>query len=320
MYKPAEKAAWKGRTDVQDGALGYRWHHVLELLDLSRDFPDGEDGIAFLGFCCDEGVRRNQGRVGAAGAPAAIRTALASLADHLPEHLQLYGCGDVYCSSQKMEEAQVQLSRKVQQLLNRGYRPILLGGGHETAYGHFLGIKAALPATKKLGIIALDAHFDLRSYSPQSNSGSPFLQIADDLKSANQPFHFLCLGVQEAANTRRLFQTVSEVGATFVLADDLQHGLNQEVKETIQAFLAEVDAVYLSIDVGVFAAAFAPGVSAPEALGIAPYVGLDLLKEIMPSQKVISLDVVELNPSLDVDNQTARLAASLIYHAIKLWG
>ncbi|ALJ00076.1 formimidoylglutamase [Rufibacter tibetensis] len=319
MYKPSDKTTWKGRMDPQDGELGLRWHQVVELVDLSREVEDGHGSFVFLGFSSDEGVWRNQGRVGAAGGPDAIRRAMASFADHLPEGIRLFGGGDVICANHRLEEAQAQLGKKVEMLLRKGYKPLVLGGGHETAYGHFLGIRKGLQVGEKLGIINLDAHFDLRSYSQHSSSGTPFLQIADDLEADGLEFHYLCVGIQEAGNTRKLFQSAAERKVHYVLADDLHTGMNTEIQDKLQTFISAVDKVYLSIDLDVFAAAYAPGVSAPTALGLTPQVVVLLLREIISSGKLLTVDVVELNPAYDIDNQTSKLAASLIYQIIQKW-
>ncbi|MFB9862845.1 formimidoylglutamase [Rufibacter immobilis] len=318
MYKPSDKTTWNGRIDPQDGVLGLRWHQIVQLLDLSREVAESEGSIIFLGFSCDEGVRRNQGRVGAAAAPSAIRQAMSALADHLPDEVQLFGGGDVICANQRLEEAQAQLGRKVQMLLRKGYKPLVLGGGHETAYGHFLGIQPHLKPGEKLGIINLDAHFDLRTYGQHPSSGSPFLQIADALQAGGQEFRYLCLGIQEYGNTRKLFKTAADLGVQYCTAEEVQTGA-ETVQQKLREFLDGVDKVYLSIDLDVFAAAYAPGVSAPTALGITPHAALPLLRQIIQSGKVLSLDVVELNPALDIDNRTAKLAAALIFHLVQEW-
>ena len=62
---------WQGRVDPEADAL--RWHQCIRPLSAAR-----ESGVALLGFACDEGVRRNHGRIGAAGGPQAIRRALAN--------------------------------------------------------------------------------------------------------------------------------------------------------------------------------------------------------------------------------------------------
>ncbi|RNI21949.1 formimidoylglutamase [Rufibacter latericius] len=319
MYKPSDKTSWRGRTDLPDGGLGQRWHQVVQVVDLSSEIPSGGGNVAFLGFCCDEGVRRNQGRVGAAAGPDAIRQAMSPFAEHLPDGAQLFEAGDVICPNQQLEEAQVQLGRKVELLLKKGYRPLLLGGGHETAYGHFLGIRTFLKEGEKLGIINFDAHFDLRSVEPFPSSGTPFLQIAQDLEKAGQPFHYFCLGIQEYGNTRKLFQTADQLGAEYITAQALQSEEKNSHLFQIKSFIQKVDRLYVSIDLDVFAAAFAPGVSAPTSLGLFPQDFLPLLREILNSGKVLSMDVVELNPIFDSDHRTAKLAASLIYQMVEAW-
>lgn len=224
MYKPSIKEAWKGRIDAHDGELGLRWHQAINLLNLSEELEtiaDGEIAFAFLGFCCDEGVRRNQGRVGAVGGPAALRAAMASFAHHLPQHVKLFDAGDVICTNQNLEEAQEQLGRKVALLLQHGFRPLVLGGGHEVAFGHFLGLEKAT-ADRKLGILNFDAHFDLRSYEQQSSSGTPFLQISDTLQGQNRPFLYKVMGLQEYGNTRKLFQTADKLDVNYTAADDVR--------------------------------------------------------------------------------------------------
>ncbi|NEM97543.1 formimidoylglutamase [Pontibacter burrus] len=321
MYKPTATGTWRGRVDAHDGEEGKRWHQGIKLLNLTEETEPAitSQSIALLGFCCDEGVRRNQGREGAVEGPAALRQAMGSFAWHLEDAVDLFDAGDVYCTNQNLEEAQKQLGKKVNTLLSNTYKTIVLGGGHETAYGHFLGIKQALPEGQQLGIINFDAHFDLRSYEKQSSSGTPFLQIADELIADGKDFNYLCLGIQQSGNTQKLFNTAESYGANYVFAPAMQVYNYEQLREKLQQFTELVDVLYVSIDMDVFAAAYAPGVSAPAALGIHPEIVLILLQEIIASGKLLSLDVVELNPQLDIDNRTAKLGASLLYHVVQQW-
>ena len=321
MYKPTAPGTWKGRVDTLDGEEGKRWHQGIKLLNLTDTTEPAlaNQAIAFLGFCCDEGVRRNQGREGAVEGPAALRQAMASFAWHLEDDVALFDAGDVYCTNQNLGEAQKQLGRKVNALLSNTYKTIILGGGHETAYGHYLGIQQALPEGQQLGIINFDAHFDLRSYEKQASSGTPFLQIADDLGAQGRDFNYLCLGIQQQGNTQKLFNTATAYGADYVFAPAMQVYNYEALRERLQQFTELVDMLYVSIDMDVFAAAYAPGVSAPAALGVHPEIVLLLLQQIISSGKLLTLDVVELNPKLDVDNRTSRLGASLLYHVVQQW-
>ena len=78
-------------------------------------------------------------------------------------------------------------------------------------------------------------------------------------------------------------------------------------------FIEDVDYVYATIDLDGFSSAYAPGVSAPSPMGFSPDIVLESLKIIIDSQKLISLDIAEMNPKYDVDGQTAKLAASLVH-------
>lgn len=320
MYKPATNKAWQGRIDKLDGELGARWHKRMHFLDLTKVIPEPATDVAFafLGFCSDEGVRRNQGRVGAVGGPAALRNAMASFAYHLPEEVKLYDAGDVLCSGGKLEDAQQQLGKKVDVLLQHGYRPLVLGGGHETAYGHFLGLERS-GAGLRLGILNFDAHFDLRDYTQLPSSGTPFLQIADSLQANGNDFIYKVLGLQESGNTAALFKTASELNVMYTLADNVQMHRLQQLEQDLQAFLNDVDLVYLTLDMDVFAAAYAPGVSAVNALGLQPEVVLELMRQVAQSGKLLSMDITELNPTLDIDSQTAKLGATILYQMINSW-
>ncbi|WP_439883251.1 formimidoylglutamase [Pontibacter sp. MBLB2868] len=321
MYKPSTNEAWKGRVDVHDGEAGLRWHQAIGLLNLTEQLSPvvpGELSFAFIGFCCDEGVKRNQGRVGAAEGPAAIRAALSSFAYHLPDTVRLFDAGDVICTNQNLEEAQEQLGKKITLLLENGYQPLVLGGGHEVAYGHFLGIEK-FSEEHTLGILNFDAHFDLRSYEQQPSSGSPFLQIADRLQNQNKSFIYKVIGLQEYGNTRKLYQTANKLDVNYTTADDVHLYNLHQLKQELNDFLAQVEKVYVTIDMDVFAACYAPGVSAVNAIGIQPEVIKKLMKHVILSGKLLSLDIAELNPAYDIDHRTAKLAASLLYDAVKVW-
>ena len=70
--------------------------------------------------------------------------------------------------------------------------------------------------------------------------------------------------------------------------------------------------IYISVDLDGFAAAYAPGVSAPAAIGLQSSFVLQTIREIMKSGKVISIDIAEMNPEFDRDAITARLGARMI--------
>lgn len=318
MYQSPNKAIWKGRNDPGQSHEDHLWHHVVNMLDLNAyDSKELKKCIALLGFSSDEGVRRNQGRTGAVEGPDVIRKALCNLAVHFNESQQeIVDAGNVITGQGKLEEAQKELGHKVALLLKAGAFPILLGGGHEIAYGHYCGIRDFLGAEAAIGIINFDAHFDLRSYDSGAHSGSPFRQIFDDTESRGYAFHYLPIGINESANTRRSYRVMQSANASYVPLEMVNGREIYEVKNQIQELINRVDWVYVTLDLDVISGVYAPGVSAPAAIGVVPNHITDLLQVALDTDKVISMDIAELNPQYD-NGQTARLAANFIYQVVK---
>lgn len=309
-YNPPQKNNWSGR--ISDDTLYL--HEKVQCLTIDH-LIKRKNQFALLGYACDEGVKRNQGRSGAKEGPDIIRRALAKMPNHLTESENLFDLGNIVCDDGKMENTQELLSKKVTEILNHGALPILLGGGHDIAYGHFNGIKKYLLSKKhhpSIGIINFDAHFDLRSDKKVSNSGTPFFQLANE----NEPFHYLCLGIRKDANDRTLFETASEMDVTYVMQNTFRIEFVKEINTWIKAFLNKVKHVYVTIDLDGFSSAYAPGVSAASPMGFSPDIVLECLETIISSGKLISLDLAEFNPKYDIDNQTAKLAASLVHKVI----
>ncbi|ERL51860.1 formimidoylglutamase [Halomonas huangheensis] len=298
---------WQGRTDPEPDSD--RWHQRVRALA-----ADAKPGVALIGFACDAGVARNKGRIGAAGGPAVIRRALAPLAWH--RHGPAHDAGDVRCQGDALEDAQHELATRLAELLNAGHKPLVMGGGHEVAFASWSGLARHLADREtrpRIGIINLDAHFDLRDPSQGHSSGTPFAQIADSCEQRGWPFRYACLGVSRAANTRALFQRAESLGVLVHEDRDFTPPRCEAVARELGRFISRCDHLYLTIDLDVFPAAEAPGVSAPAARGVSLAQLEPLIEIIRDSGKLRLADIAELNPEFDQDNRTARLAARLIH-------
>ncbi|HVI44276.1 MAG TPA: formimidoylglutamase [Chitinophaga sp.] len=322
VYQPAAPTAWAGRMDGTATDL-LRWHQVVRPVDLLQGslpvLPSGARGVVFLGFACDEGVRRNKGRTGAVEGPGALRKAMSSFPVHFDAEAVLLDAGDVVCKNGELENAQLVLSEAVKSIITAGYLPVLLGGGHEITYGHASGIRQiAQQRKKRVGFINFDAHFDIRIPGEEGpSSGTGFWQLAQDCRRDGDTFQYLALGIQKNGNTRQLFNIAGEEGATYVSADAFHLNDTDTLFAAVQHFLDQVDMVYLTTCLDVFAAPFAPGVSATAFNGILPGgLFLQCYRNILESGKVAGADIAELNPSLDIDNRTAKLAASIIFEIV----
>lgn len=161
-YKLAQKGNWEGRKSNPDISNQY-WHQEIKFSNLKDIGNNSNIDIAILGYACDEGVRRNRGRIGASEGPKAIRDRLAKLPIHF-ESKFVVDVGDIICVDDDMESAQELFSDSISELIGNNIFPIAIDGGHDMSYGHFKGIWNAInrESNKKIGIINFDAHLDLR--------------------------------------------------------------------------------------------------------------------------------------------------------------
>jgi formiminoglutamase len=313
LYHPIPSHIWTGR---QSDSLQYWYQAITNVENLQIQNPEKGKGIAILGYMGDEGVRRNLGRIGAAKGPEAIRKMMGPMAFHLPKEVGIYDLGDIITEGEDMESSHSLISKTVTQLLQKHYFPVLLGGGHDLAYAHGRGIlEYLIPKGEKLGIINLDAHFDLRELiGGKGHSGSPFFQLANDYQTQ---FHYLCLGVQQSSNPKSLFDTALINKVRWMEMEEFTLANWEGIAQTLDDFCLKVNKIYLSIDLDGFSSAYAPGVSAPSPLGFSPELAFKIFNFLAKTGKLVSMDIVELNPILDKDNITAKLASKCIEFIVR---
>ncbi len=314
MIQVFDRSLWVGRDDSQESGDVRRLFQIVEGATPEHLPPRS---AVLLGFACDAGVARNKGRIGAAQGPTVIRKILSGLPAH--HHEKLFDCGDVVCMGDELESAQQLLGDQVRQILSQSATPVILGGGHEIAWGSYQGLKhwltqqevsTGLP--RKLLILNLDAHLDLRSSWP-ANSGTPFAQIAADCQQDNRELKYACWGVSVLSNTPALFERAAEINADVILDQQLQERHLEQALSRLDRLLAHADDVYLTIDMDVFPANVVPGVSAPAAFGVPLAVVEALALKVKQSGKMRLADLAEFNPVFDTDHHSARVAARLVW-------
>lgn len=307
----ATRACWSGRVDGTAPEVS-RWHQVVQHVDLRHPLEHCFDPtICLIGYASDLGVRANLGRPGAADGPARLRARMASFP--AIDGITIFDCGDIVAGASVLE-TQEALAQAVEAIVRAGAMPVILGGGHDQAFGHFLGVARATGSPP--ACINFDAHLDLRPIAETGpNSGTPFSQAAEWCRARNATFRYLALGVQRAGNTSLLFARAEAIGATLVDADGFALDTIDIVMEAINDGVDEAE-ICLSVDLDVFAAGFAPGVSAPNAMGIAPDSAFRrVFRGIMASGRVRGVEIAELCPAFDIDDRTARLGAMVAFEA-----
>ncbi|HEE9789318.1 formimidoylglutamase [Enterobacter soli] len=309
LWRPVSEQVWQGRDDSAEASNAKR---IFQTIQQQAQFAPASSGIALLGFACDEGVKRNHGRPGAAQAPDVLRKALANMASH-QGHEQLADLGTIEVEGDGLEAAQRALSDAVTACQRSGMHTLVFGGGHETAWAHGRGILDAFPH-ERVAIINLDAHLDLRK-AECATSGTPFRQLAHYCAEQSRAFQYACFGVSRAANTQALWNEAERLNVTLV--EDLH--FRRDALSALEEVLAGADSVYLTIDLDVLPAGEMPAVSAPAALGIPALDLLSVIERICRSGKLRAADLVEFNPHYDQDGQGAKLAARLAWQIAHWW-
>lgn len=262
--------------------------------------------FALIGFPSDEGVRRNHGRPGAALAPAEIRKALSKLAaeegsgaHELLAHMR--DLGDVHVTGD-VESDQAALARFAAPLLAAETIPIIMGGGHETAYGHFL---AHVEAHQDVSILNWDAHPDVRPLNDgQAHSGSPFRQAI--LHEQRRCRRYVVAGLLPARLVPEHLAFITAHGGEYHWRADLSPNAIRKIYSSL------LGPLMVSFDMDAVDQSIAPGVSAPAEGGLSAELWLHAARLAGRNRATLSMDVVEVNPRFDADGRTVLLAAQTI--------
>jgi formiminoglutamase len=256
---------------------------------IRTDSPEG-CAIALLGLPDDTGVRMNNGRTGAAGGPKAFRAALArygaadSAGGPLP---RVFDAGDIMPTG-SLEKTHERVTEATAALLDRGLFPIAIGGGHDLTFPFVRAVAAKYP---QLAGVYFDAHLDVRE---TAGSGMAFRRLVKDCGVTALHLH----GFRPLANS-------AEHLAWFRLHGGRTHPENASVA------LPKARDLFVSFDLDVLDAAHAPGVSALNPAGWTVREAETWVRACGADPHVRSFDLMELNPAVDADGRTARVAAHL---------
>lgn len=301
--QPADPALYFSRRgDAGDVRLGDRVGRGVGTYETAQ--------VVILGCPQDEGVRRNGGRPGAAQGPTEIRRALYRLSEQGLETLGVHDAGDVIALA-TLEDTHAALERAVAQLLADGKRVVVLGGGNDISYPD---CAALAKASRDVLAFNVDAHLDVRP-DPVRNSGTPYRQLLEE--GLLKPALFFEFGSQPFCTAAAHLEYLHQKRARVVpLATWRAKGLARVVRRALRE-ADKAAAVFWGLDLDVVNAAEAPGVSAPNPLGLtgAELCELAALAGAEPRTRIVEL--TEVNPAFDVDGRTARLAAAAIWHYLR---
>jgi arginase len=222
-----------------------------------------------------------------------------------------------------------ELAERVEAIARAGRFPLVLGGDHSVAVGTISGVSAAFRKKRsKLGVVWMDAHTDMNTprTSPSGNvHGMPLACIVGHgpkelthifgYAPKVDPKNVVLVGIRDVDATER--PVVRESGVhVFTMRDIDERGMRNVMEEAIVLASDGTDGIHLSLDMDGVDPDEAPGVGTPVRGGFS-YREAHLAMEILSdSRRVVSMEVVEVNPVLDEANRTALLAVELVLSAL----
>jgi len=204
------------------------------------------------------------------------------------------------------------------QAVEEGRIPVFLGGDHSISIGTIAGVTWLEPT----GILWIDAHGDFHSdkSSPSGNihgmslaallgDGYPELVGISQPQNRPRPQDVVIIGVRDLDKDER--QRLRDSGVTvYTMRDIDERGMGAIARESLEA-LGHIKRLHVSMDIDALDPQMAPGAGTLVPGGLT-YREAQLLMEIVAdSGRLSSLDIVEINPILDIHNQTAKMAVEL---------
>jgi len=226
---------------------------------------------------------------------------------------------------QEIAETCQDIAVTVDKCLDEGFLPLVLGGDHSIAAGVAAGVSSFFRKDKKqIGYLWLDAHGDMNTpdSSPSGNVhgmplaaimgyGAPELVDLLGFKPKAEPGNIVIVGARDLDAQERKIVKKSGI-RVFTMRDIDERGMREVMADALKYATDDTDGIAVSLDMDFVDPSDAPGVGTP-VRGGATYREAHLAMEmICDSGRMLSMEVVEVNPVIDEVNRTADLAVELI--------
>ncbi|MBI2900040.1 MAG: arginase [Planctomycetes bacterium] len=245
----------------------------------------------------------------------------------LPEEAEIGDAKKKY--AEDIEDVCQDVCERVVREMKDGRVPITLGGDHSIAMGSIAGVATHFRAeSRRIGLIWFDAHGDMNT--PESTNtgnvhGMPLahvLGMGDPLLAGVGGFspkvHYsnaVLFGVRDLDEREK--KLIGDSGVrVFTMKDLDRRGVSTTMEEAIEIASRGTAGIHVSFDMDAIDPSVARGVGTPRKGGLTYRESHLCLEIISDSQKMVGMDLVEVNPILDTRNATAELGVELILSAL----
>jgi arginase len=213
------------------------------------------------------------------------------------------------------------LCHQVRGVVAAGHTPVVLGGDHSIAIGSLAGVAAA---GKQFGLIWFDAHGDMNTHETTPSGNIHGMPLAASLGLGHEALTRIggpspkvradkVVLVGARSIDREEAELIRQSGITvFTMAEIDRLGTDAVMQQAIEIAGKDTDGIHLSLDLDALDPTFAPGVGTPVNGGVTYREGHLAMELLAESGRLLSVDVVEVNPILDYRNQTGRMAVELV--------
>ncbi|GHO93149.1 arginase [Reticulibacter mediterranei] len=217
------------------------------------------------------------------------------------------------------------LAQQVADALRSNEFPLILGGDHSIALGSISGVASV---HRPLGVIWIDAHadFNTEETTPSGNIHGMILAALAGLGNERlthvggwtpklNPDNIVVIGARDLDPGEQALLRAHHVHV-FTMSSIDQYGMPEVLRQAIELAGRQGQGIHLSMDMDSMDPREAPGVGTPVRGGLSYREAHLAMEMLADSQRLVSMDVVEVNSILDQENATARLAVELILSAL----
>lgn len=268
-----------------------------------------------IGIPDDIGDNYAGGRLGAAKGPDAFRLMFKKMRGKDGVHELLEDQDNVDITKLNIKENHKRAIQFIKQYQGDYPFTIIIGGSQDHTHSQLVGIKNSLKKKGSIGCINIGPHLEDKAPKMDMSSDTSYYQcIEEGIIDGENLVEF---GIQPQCNPEVLWNYAKQKHIHIIQLNDIDTGHVLESFEKELKYLSKrCDHIVINLDMSAFPAPNAPGVSDPSVDGFTPNEVSRMLRLAASNKKVISLGIFELNPDFDIDNRTAKLAATCAYHFV----
>ncbi|MGD7024354.1 formimidoylglutamase [Rossellomorea vietnamensis] len=302
------------------GKAQFQDRYTKKAHELLMSWTEGKKGdIALVGAPLSKSSISHSG---AGFAPEAIRRCLSSystfaieeereLADH-----GIVDFGDILMHPTSIVESQNRIYESLTQVWGEDAAPftIILGGDHSITTS---SIEAITEHKGRIGVIQFDAHHDLRNVEDGGpTNGTPFRRLLE--RGLIKGEDLVQIGIRNYSNAGAYYQYAMKNDVrVYTMKEVRERNISDILQESLKMLDAKVDTIYLSVDMDVLDQAFAPGCPAIGPGGMDSSTLMEAVSIGCRHKKTAAMDIVEIDPTLDIRDMTSRIAAHLLLNTLK---